>query len=113
MSFHICVSPDDIINDNPSADALFTTERERCFILAGGEPLEPMSDDEGISKLKQQKRHYQSADNRIITTTSLTQNVRLQRISRIVAVCRGGQFFVYAEFAVTHRHCQFETIRGC
>lgn len=54
----VYVLPDDIINDNPSADALLTTERERCFMLVGGEPLDPfaVSDDEAISKLKQ-KQH--------------------------------------------------------
>lgn len=42
--------PDEIIKDNPRADALFTTERERCFMLVGGE-----SDDEANSKLKNEK----------------------------------------------------------
>lgn len=39
--------PDEIINDNPSADALLTTDLDRCFMLVGGE-----SDDEATSKLK-------------------------------------------------------------
>lgn len=43
--------PVEIINDNPKAEALFTTDRERCVTLIGGDPI-AVSDDDGISKLK-------------------------------------------------------------